>query len=215
MTVIVVVILAWLLLGALLGLYEARRGHWRWLWLLGAIGGPLAIPLARQIEQNEQGASPLSMSEASGRGPGGIRLLVGVDGSAESIEAARRATDILGSRLGACTIAFVTDFETLEAVPGPVDADHPDLQAERAILQTATFELERWLGFAPAAVLLAGAPAEALKRHAGTGDFDLIAIGSRGKGLSKALLGSCASRLVSGAPVATLILPANDPTATS
>lgn len=212
MIVIAVIALSWLLLGALLGLYEARRGHWRWLWLLGAIGGPLAIPLARQIEQNEAGAGPLPMTPGTGAGPGGVRLLVGVDGSTASIESARGATDLLGSRMGACTLALVTDFEVLEAVPGPVDADHPDLQDERAILQTAAFELERWLGFAPATVLLAGNPAEALKRHADGGDFDLIAVGSRGKGLSKALLGSCASRLVSGAPVPTLILPAGDTT---
>ena len=63
--IIVAFLLGWLAIGFALGLYEARRGHWRWLWLLGAIAGPFAIPLSRQIEENEDLARPIPVAGGS------------------------------------------------------------------------------------------------------------------------------------------------------
>lgn len=207
--VIILIVLLWLLVGFALGLYEARRGHWHWLWLLGAIAGPLAIPLARQIEQNERLARPLDVTAATGRGPGGVRLLAGIDGSDESIDAARRAANLLGSRLGDFTLAMVIDFDLHEAVPGPLSPDHPRVADERAILESAAASLDASLGFAPATVLLSGAPAEALRQQATDARFDLLAVGSRGRGMTKRLVGSCASQLAQGSPVPALIMPAH------
>lgn len=205
--VAVIVILVWLLVGLALGLYEARRGHWRWLWLLGAIAGPFALPLARQIEQNEGLARPLDVGTGTGHGPGAVRLLVGIDGSEESIDAARRAVDLLGSRLGELELALVVDFDVQEATPGPLTADSPDLATERRALEDAAERLGRWLGFEPATVILTGVPADALRRRAVDGDFDVIAVGSRGRGLAKRLLGSCASTLAHGSETPTMIMP--------
>ncbi|MDZ7676108.1 MAG: universal stress protein [Acidimicrobiales bacterium] len=205
--VIVIVILSWLLVGFALGLYEARRGHWHWLWLLGALAGPLALPLARQIEENERLARPLDISDATGHGPGGVRLLAGIDGSDESIDAARRAANLLGSRLGDFTLAMVIDFDLHEAVPGPLSPDHPRLADERTMLESAAASLDASLGFAPATVLLSGAPADALRQQATAARFDLLAVGSRGRGMTKRLVGSCASQLAQGSPVPALIMP--------
>ena len=174
--IILVVILLWLVIGFALGLYEARRGHWRWLWLLGAIGGPFAIPLARQIEQNEALAHPIVVSPGSGRGPGSADILAGVDGSPESIDAARQAVEVLGGRLGGLTLALVTDYDIHEAV----DADHPNVAEERRALESAARRLTEKVGFEPASVLLSGSP-QALADHARSTPFDVVAIGSRGR----------------------------------
>lgn len=205
--IILVVILLWLVIGFALGVYEARRGHWRWLWLLGAIGGPFAIPLARQIEQNEALAHPIVVSPGSGRGPGSADILAGVDGSPESIDAARQAVEVLGGRLGGLTLALVTDYDIHEAVDGPVDADHPNVAEQRLALEDAARRLTEQVGFEPATVLLSGSPAQALADHARSTPFDVVAIGSRGRGASKRLLGSCAEHLASRSPVPVLILP--------
>lgn len=208
--VVVIIILLWLLVGLALGLYEARRGHWRWLWLLGAIAGPLAIPIARQIEQNERLARPLDLRASTGQGPGTVRLLAGIDGSEDAVDAARQAADLLGSRLGEFELALVTDFDVHEATPGPLTADDRSVADERRALEDAAERLAGWLGFEPATVILSGVPARALRRHAVDGDFDVIAVGSRGRGLAKRLLGSCASGLAQESETPTLIMPSSD-----
>lgn len=207
--IVLVVILVWLVVGFASGLYEARRGHWRWLWLLGAMAGPLAIPLSRQIEGNERLARPIVVSAGSGRGPGGLRVLAGIDGSAGSIDAAVRSAELLGDRLGALTLAHVTDFDLHEAVPGPVDADHAAIAGPRRTLEETAGLLAERIGFTPASVVLSGPPADTLAGHAASEGFGMIAIGSRGEGMTKRLLGSCAERLAAGSPVPVLVLPAS------
>lgn len=205
--VIIVIALLWLTIGSALGLYEARRGHWRWLWLLGAIGGPFAIPLARQLQKNEVLALPMEVSPGSGRGPGQIDVLAGIDGSAESVDAARRAVDVLGGQVGKVTLALVTDYDIHEALPGPVDADHPAVAEERLALEKAAGQLSKTIGFEPSTVLLSGLPAQALSDHARSTPYGVITIGSRGRGASKRLLGSCAEGMAARSPVPVLILP--------
>lgn len=199
--------LAWLTVGFALGLYEARRGHWRWLWLLGALAGPFAIPLSRQIEENEGLAHPIPVAAGSGSGPGATNVLAGIDGSRQSMDAAVGAASLLGDGLGGLTLALVTDYDIHEAGDGPVDADHPTIADERRSLENAARLLAEKIGFTPATVILSGPPAATLADHAASERFDVLAIGSRGRGMSKRMLGSCAERLASGAPIPVLVLP--------
>ncbi len=207
--IIVAFVLLWLVVGFGLGLYEARRGHWRWLWLLGALAGPFAIPLSRQIEDNEDLAHPIPVAAGSGRGPGGTRVLAGIDGSRQSMDAAVRAAAVLGGELGELTLALVTDYDIHEATDGPVDAEHPSVAEERRSLEDAGRLLAEKVGFAPATVILSGPPAQTLADHAVAERYDVVAIGSRGRGMTKRMLGSCAERLAGGAPVPVLVLPAD------
>jgi len=55
-------------------------------------------------------------------------------------------------------------------------------------------------------VVLTGKPAEALVAHAADGKFDVVAVGSRGRGASKVVMGSFATRLSQGAQVPVLIV---------
>jgi len=52
---------------------------------------------------------------------------------------------------------------------------------------------------------VSGSPADALGRLAEEGGYDLLAIGARGRGASKALLGSVATRLARGTGVPVFI----------
>lgn len=208
---VVVFMVVWISVGLAVGVREVRRGHWRWLWLLGAIVGPFAIPLARQLELNELMSHPIPVRSASPERSPGLRLLVGIDGSEESSAAARTAVDLLGFRLGGVTLAAVADHDVNEALPGPVGPDHDAVLAERHALDEASGSLEGWLGFGPSTVILTGTPAHALMDHATAEQFDLIAVGRRGAGVSKWILGSCASELARRSTVPALIVPPETP----
>ncbi len=204
---IITLVIAWILIGALLGIHESRRGHWHWLWLLGAMAGPFAIPLYRQIEQNERLSRPITLRAGTRRDHPGLRVLAGIDGSDASVLAARRAADLLGARLGDLTLAAVADFEISETLPPePGPADTRDVGYATALAEAAR-ELDRWLSFEPATVLLVGRPATALVEYAGREGFDLIAVGTSGHGLTKRVLGSCASQLTRETSVPVLLVP--------
>jgi nucleotide-binding universal stress UspA family protein len=58
----------------------------------------------------------------------------------------------------------------------------------------------------PSAVILTGRPADALMRYAADEGYEVIAIGRRGRGANKAVMGSTASRLTHGADVPVLVV---------
>lgn len=209
MILFVVVLGSWILIGTVVGLYEARRGHWSWLWLLGAMAGPFIVPVARQLQREEAAARPVEVHRGSVRQQGGLRVLAGIDGSVASLAAARGATDLLGCRLGEVALARVVDYEAAFDPAGQLEPpDSWDVEARRE-LDAAVEELGAWLGFEPAGVLLSGRPASALRAHAETDGFDLVVLGTRGRGLSKRLLGSCASDMTDRTTVPVLLMPSS------
>ena len=58
----------------------------------------------------------------------------------------------------------------------------------------------------PSTVVLTGRPADALTRYAADEGYEVISIGRRGRGASKAVMGSTASRLANGADVPVLVV---------
>ncbi|MEX2100128.1 MAG: universal stress protein [Acidimicrobiia bacterium] len=138
---------------------------------------------------------------AGTHGKGSLRVLVGVDGSDEARTALRTAIRLLGPRLGALTLASVIDYDTAMS-------DEPWPERDRALA-----ELEWCAQLAgdkecPSAgtVLLAGVPSEALVRHAREHGHDLLVIGTRGRGASKLVLGSVASRVARHVDVPVLLV---------
>lgn len=211
------ILIVWVVVGASVGFYEVRRGHWRWLWLVGAMVGPLAIPLARLANEQEPFIKGEVLEPSSRRGHPGLHVLVGVDGSAESLAAARGAAELFGSRLGELTLATVVDYEmasTTSAGTGGSEAARVERAAAEERLREAAESLGAWLGWKPGTVLLAGRPAEALRAHAADDGTDVMVVGRRGRGLTKQLLGSCADDLTRSAPVPVLLL-ADDGSRTS
>ena len=137
-------------------------------------------------------------------------MLVGVDGSEGSDAAAVSIVRVLGPHLGSLTLATVVDYETAVDHVGPTNETDRDRAQADARLTAAADDLEASLGWRPSAVVLAGKPAPALLGHAHDEHFDLVAIGRRGRGLSKVLVGSCATELAQASSVPVIIVPAGD-----
>lgn len=194
--IVVVVLIAWVAVGVAVGLFEARRGHWSKLAVLTGVLGPLAIPLAAGWHRRPPAFEPRTLRAGTAL-PGDLDVLVGVDGSPESLAAVRTSVALLGDRLRRLTLATVLDIETathdVEAAlaPGPWEEE---ATAERRLDELAD-ELAPRIDGSPETVILAGNPAEALESFALERDYDLIVAGPRGRGMSKVVFGSCASRL--------------------
>jgi nucleotide-binding universal stress UspA family protein len=195
------VLLIWaavaLAIGFTLAVLMGRRGHNAFEWfLVGTILGPIALPLAWGRIGSEPGAPNREVVDAApGRGTGPVDVLVGIDGSAESETALRTAVEILGPRIGRLTLAGVTEF----------DYGSPQAQAdtERALESLRVMAASSTVS-GPGIVVLSGRPADALTEYALRDGYQLLVVGRRGRGASKAILGSTAAQLAS-APIAVLV----------
>jgi nucleotide-binding universal stress UspA family protein len=187
---------------------DARHGHWRHSWVVSAILGPFAIGLALARRHVRQPSPTVVTMGLARRGP--VDLLVGFDGSAGSMNAAAMAVGLFGPRVRRVTLATVLDVDT--AAPHTNSTFHPgpwpEEQAARDDLDAAVSSLEADFGIKAGSVILPGAPAEALERYAIDEGYEVLVIGCRGEGLSKLVLGSCASRLACKAKVPVMLIPA-------
>ena len=143
--------------------------------------------------------------ESVRRGP--VDVLVGLDGSPESLRKAEVVANLIADRIGRLTLAAVVDYDT--ALGGAAAAAHRGAEHELSDAATRV----RKLGYETTTVLLAGRRAQALGAHAADGRFDVLAVGSRGRGASKLVMGSVASTLSRQAPVPVLIVTNNPDTA--
>lgn len=188
------VLAAWLLVGIVCSAVMARRGHDPWSWgALGAVLGPLVVPLALGASRREAGERGIVRATAPGTPGGGpIGVLAGLDGSPEALAAAVGAVSLLGPRLGTLTLATVVDYDT-------AGTRHQD--AARMLDEAAA----AIAGVEPATVVLVGKPANELLEYATSHDVDVVTVGARGRGLSRAVLGSTASALVRQHDVLVLV----------
>lgn len=188
----------WIVIGLATGITMGRRGHELLPWIaLGVVMGPLAIPLG--IEARRRRAEDKMLTP--GRpGAGSVDVLVGIDGSEGSIAALRAIERLLGPRVGRLTLAHVLDYD---------EATSPEHELDEAAAAAALNEAAaRVPGYDPGTVLLAGPPAKALIRHASEGGYGLLAIGQKGHGVTKAIIGSVAARLAAHPVVPVLIAEA-------
>jgi len=187
----------WLTVGITLAVLMGRRGHSPFEWfLIGAILGPIALPLAwGRISSEPAAPNRETVDVVPGPGTGPVDVLVGIDGSSESETALRTAVEILGPRIGRLTLVGVTGF----------DYGNPQVEGD------TKRALETLQGIAAAAsvahlgiTILSGKPSEALPEYALREEYKLVVVGRRGRGASKAILGSTAAQLAS-APIPVLI----------
>jgi nucleotide-binding universal stress UspA family protein len=199
-TIGLIVLGVWGGIGVLSSLVMARRGHHPFTWfLLGAVFGPLVLVfVAEALVAEQHGRSEVVHAGSASGGP--LSILVGIDGSPESVGALRTAIALLGSRIGRLTLAEVVDYET--AGGGlPAERRHADNQ-----LSVLTQEAAALAGLDPATVVLAGRPADALLEAALDARCHLLVIGGRGHGATKAVLGSVARQLTANAPLPVLVV---------
>lgn len=176
--------------------------------LVSAIFGPFAVALAWGRRDLEPPSPTMLTPGRARRGP--VDLLLGFDGSSSAMDAAVIAIGLFGPRVRRVTLATVLDVDTAaphaDSLLYPVP--WPEEEAARDGLAEAVASLEADFGITAASVILAGAPADALERYAVEEGYEVLVIGCRGKGLSKLVLGSCASTLACKATVPVMLVPA-------
>jgi len=195
--VAVVFALAWVLIGLASFWWMARHGHRsRWWLLIAALLGPIFAVAARERAER----TPREIEHWLSRGtPGGWpRVLIGVDGSAESEQALRSVVDLLGPGVGTLLLVTVVDYD---ADAETDDGDPRLAQAHDRLVQTASGLSGREV----ACEVVAGTPAAALLRCAAEQKADLIVVGRRGHGMSTHLLGSVSAALLRATRTPVLI----------
>ena len=141
----------------------------------------------------------------------GPLYLVAVDGSAPSSEAAAYAFELAAKTHARLRVVTVEDIGLLRAeavAAGGLVAIAPDVdEVARDALAKATAVAARY-GATPAyATLPLGDPAAAICADAKASGASLIIVGSHGRtGISRALLGSVAERVVRHAPCPVLVV---------
>ena len=188
---------AWLVIGFALGVVMQRRGYSGFGWgVVGMVLGPIGVLVALFVHVAPKSDETIAFGIAGG---GPVDVLVGIDGSDVSLAAAVAAAEVLGPRLGRYTLAAV---EPLDATPEEEASGHAALEAARSAAADGSLRL---VGVRPGAVLLHGRPADALRRYAQDEGYEALAIGSHGRGGSKALLGSAAAALLRSSPLPIIV----------
>ncbi|WP_409331237.1 universal stress protein [Trujillonella humicola] len=176
-----------------------RRGFRENVWyLIGAVIGPLLVPVA--LERSRRRSSSVEHGPAPGSVRGdGLTVLVGVDGSAESEQAVADAARLVGPAAGRVLVATVIGVDEAEEADATARED-----ARRLLADTAATLAGSGVRCCETH-LLCGRPADALAELAAAEGADLVVVGRRGRGLSRALLGSAAERLGHGCSVPVLL----------
>lgn len=133
-----------------------------------------------------------------GASSGKPRLLIGLDGSAESERALDAALDLMGSRCGTVILAEVVSYDDASEVTSGNEVE----EASGRLAKVAS----RVAGVRTSYEVLAGPPSEALRKFAEEQDVDLLVVSRRGRGLSKRLMGSVSTDLVQHAKVPVLVI---------
>jgi nucleotide-binding universal stress UspA family protein len=194
--VIGVIVVTWVAIGLTLSVVMGRRGHDAWAWMvLGTLLGPLAIALAIDERRHRYAEGVRSVLRPGVAGAGSLDVLVGADGSAESGAALEGVRHLLSGCLGRVTVATVVPFDA-----------SPETE------KLAAAAVERQVGAADddrlRVEVLRGKPADALTAAGTEGDYDLIVIGTRGHGRTRAVFGSVATQLSRGGGFPVLMFSA-------
>lgn len=193
---LVLVAVAWFAIGVVLAVLMGRRGHNSFGWfVLGAMLGPLAVVLAVDARRHGEGYEhlPVPVGEPGVVGPGPVDVLVGYDTSNESAAALDAVVELLGERVGRLTVATVVPFGDVKEQEHRAGERLRRLAAERP-------------GREPELEILHGHPSTALGACAAEGGYKLVAVGTRGAGITKAVLGSAASELARDSRVPVLLV---------
>jgi nucleotide-binding universal stress UspA family protein len=139
------------------------------------------------------------------------RILVGVDGSKESLQAALLAANLAHQTHRSIELAHVLP----DAVPMPPEAFSTELAVWRKelaeegtkLLKEVRTRVDRPDTEARSTLVESARPAEALAELAKEPDIDLVVVGHRGRSaVTRALLGSVADRLVQISPKPVLVV---------
>jgi hypothetical protein len=105
----VLVVALWLVVGAAVGVIEARHGAWHGGWVVSAIFGLFAVP--RVWDRRHQARRDPTMVPPGRARPGLLDLLIGTDGSVASMSAGSFALELFGPRARRVTLATALDVD--------------------------------------------------------------------------------------------------------
>ena len=191
-------LIGWISVGPVLSVVMGRRGHSPAAWgTVGMFLGPLALPLAADAVWRPR-RTPVTILVDAPAGPGPVAVLAGIDGSEEANAALAQAVGVVGDRIGRLTLVYVASL---------------DAATDVSLLEQDEALARRWMDAAQRVVpdlaaeeyVVPGRPADTLVRLAAEGGYDLLVVGSRGRGLSPRLFGSVARELAGSSPVPVLI----------
>jgi len=199
-TVFTVFLVVWILSGLLTGLWMARRGHDpRWT-IISVILGPLFVPIT--LERIERVPRPVETAPVDRWGttttePGGLRVMVGYDDSAEARHALQVARRLFGPVDGVLELVAVVSYD---------DGTEPDSEVLDKARQRLTAAASAAEGIPVGYAILAGPPGPCLRWFAEDQHADVLVVGKRGRGMSTRMLGSVAEDLTSHCPVPVLVV---------
>lgn len=195
-TIAAIILTAWIIEAVAVGYAMARRGFDQFAWTAIAIGiGPIVLPFAFSSNRKPEIPQP-TLVHAGGTGDGEVDVLVGIDGSPESAAALRHAQTLLGSRVGRLTLAHVI----------PIDAgSDAEKDAMKALAEAASKNAKD-----ATQLVLRGRPVDALRNYADRLGYELLAVGTRGHGETRSLIGSVATGLARGTGVPVLLVDADE-----
>lgn len=184
---------AWMAEALALGYVMGRRGYEAYSWtFLGTVFGPIAVAVAVGFVFRPPSREPRLLRRGRPRS-GSVDVLVGVDGSPESAAALDRAAALFGASAGRITLARVV----------PLDATREtELLAEKQLATACAAHRD----LDPSTVVLRGEPVTAMRDYVDRLGYDLLVVGTRGVGKSRAVLGSVATALARGAGIPVLLV---------
>jgi nucleotide-binding universal stress UspA family protein len=142
-----------------------------------------------------------------------MKVLVGVDESAQSRVALRRAKEAAEVRNAELHVVFVSHVPAtvLAAMSGLPTVGDDFAEAQRTNVWNEINPMLEDFGQPVTRVDLEGYPPDVLVEYAAVQDADLIVVGSRGRGdLASLVLGSTSHRVVNHAPCDVLIARERD-----
>jgi len=198
--VVLIVVAVWAIVASTLALIMARRGHDPFVWwLLGAVLGPLAVPLA--VAHRFRSASPLVAPEPGMSG----RVLVALrpGGDAGDVTQALSALAAVGGPVGV-TLATALDADALGSQGGREAID----VAARGLGDVAEALVARGLVVPPVPTrVLFGDPAVVLAEHAVDCGYSLLVVGAASRRSHRIAHGSTRVRLSRRGNIPVLLAP--------
>ena len=142
------------------------------------------------------------------------KILVGVDGSDESLKAVREAAQLAKLTEGQTTLVYVmTPIYPTIGIPGigvaTIDSSVLEEQSWRIgqdILDQAERVYTEEGAPAPERMALQGRPGNAIVRYAAEINTEVIVVGSAGSGIEDLILGSTADAVIHHAPCPVLVV---------
>ena len=195
---VLALIVVWFGSGAVVTLWMKRSGYDLKLWLaLGSLLGPFSFVFAAERIRDHPRRHTI---DAADRREGTLDVLAGIDPSDESVRAVTEALELFGDKVTNLTLVSVLDYDS----SGPFSGIGAQSKAYDRLVAVATE-----IGFQSVELeILYGRPSTELAVFARDAGIELIVIGARGEGMSRALLGSVSSELIGTSEVPVFVGPA-------